>query len=234
MSKNNINQQIKASIYSGIIEVVITHPLDYTKTIIQNKQQFNLKQYIKNPFVGLSSRIIGIVPMRILFWNSLSYFQSKNYHPVSTGLLTAIIQTSIDYPIEQIKIQKILNNNNLSSAFKQKGLFQGYIATLSRNSGFAIILQSIINSIPKNNQSNQSNNYTISKQYYYGAIGGFTGALLTHPFDSLKTWYQKGNSSFPYHWTIKDYYKGWYFRCGISLISMNIGYIIFNYYQKNC
>ena len=62
---------------------------------------------------------------------------------------------------------------------------------------------------------------------YYGAIGGFTASLLTHPFDSLKTWYMSGNKSFPIKWTFENYMRGWYYRSGVSLISMNIGWIIY-------
>jgi hypothetical protein len=66
------------------------------------------------------------------------------------------------------------------------------------------------------------------KSYVNAAIGGFIGAIITHPIDSLKTWYQyQNNSLYPKHWSFRNYYNGWYIRAIISLISMNIGWIIF-------
>ena len=68
---NNVN--IKASVISGISEVILTHPIDYTKTVVQNKSNPLFKELIKDSYKGLSSRLFGIVPMRMLFWNSLEY-----------------------------------------------------------------------------------------------------------------------------------------------------------------
>ena len=108
------------------------------------------------------------------------------------------------------------------SAFNQTNLTKGFLLTLLRNMGFTIVLTSCIH----NNDDSMIR----------GAIGGFMGSILTHPLDSLKTWYQAGNKNYPIQWNINDYYKGWYFRAGISLISMNIGWIVYNklikYYKK--
>lgn len=218
-----LENRIKSSIVSGIIEVLATHPLDYAKTLVQNNNKsLTLDQFLKKPYKGMGSRLLGIVPMRVIFWNSLTYFKNKNYNPITAGMLTAIIQTTIDYPIEQIKIQKMISDSSLKNAFYKPGLIPGFFTTLGRNTGFAMILNGII-----------SRN---EKSYYHAAIGGFVGAVATQPLDSLKTWYQVGNSNYPKNWTLNDYYRGWYFRAGISLVSMNVGWLIFNkindYYSK--
>lgn len=210
--------KINASIVSGVVEVVTTHPIDYIKTLIQNSNnKINLTQiktYMMTPYKGVSSRLIGVVPMRMLFWNSLDFFQRKGYSPIYSGLITSIIQTSVDYPIEQIKTQQINNNNyNVLKCFSHVKIFPSLGFHLLRNAGFAIIINDIIQRKPES--------------IYYGAIGGFTASLLTHPFDSLKTWYMSGNKSFPIKWTFENYMRGWYYRSGVSLISMNIGWIIY-------
>ena len=66
-----------------------------------------------------------------------------------------------------------------------------------------------------------------------GAVGGFAGSLLTHPLDSLKTWYQAGNKNFPKSWTLKRYMTGWQYRCSVSFLSMNIGWIVFHRLKEN-
>lgn len=63
---------------SGIVEVLITHPLDYIKIkkqeYIQNKIPINnfyktiYNGNIWNFYTGIISRLIGIVPMRVVFW----------------------------------------------------------------------------------------------------------------------------------------------------------------------
>ena len=217
-SYNNYSR-IKASVISGVIEVGATHPIDYIKTILQkNEKRFNIKEfksYLRTPYKGVGSRLIGVVPMRILFWNSLDHFKSIGYNPILAGFYTSIIQTSIDYPIEQIKTQQMIKNTNqnLFNHFKDIRILPSVFSHLGRNAGFAVVINQIIQKKPDS--------------LYYGAIGGFLASLITHPFDSLKTWYMTGNNHYPKHWRIKDYMRGWHYRCGISLISMNIGWIIY-------
>jgi Mitochondrial carrier protein len=215
--------RVKSSVVSGVIEVFATHPLDYAKTILQNSDQSKIKgsfqDFLRNPYRGVISRLFGIVPMRILFWNSITYFKERGYDPITAGSLTAIIQTSVDYPIEQIKTQMMLHNENgLMAAFRKPNLFKGYMYNLTRNMGFAIVLNICIDGH--------------DGSYYHGAVGGFLGSVVTHPLDSLKTWYQAGNKNYPTHWTMRNYWNGWHLRAGISLISMNIGWFVFSTLSK--
>lgn len=215
--------KIKSSIIAGLMEVLVTHPIDYIKTLSQNGNSTKniLSKIIKNPYLGVQSRLIGVIPMRIIFWNTLNYFQKNNYSPISTGVLTASIQTIIDYPIEQLKIQCMINKKNVNQPIKQtlknainNSNIYGFITHLSRNILFASTFTTLINNDPNS--------------YYLAAIAGFSGAIISHPLDSLKTWYQIGNTKYPKLWTTKDYFKGWHHRSIISLISMNIGWFIFN------
>ena len=189
--------RLKSSIVSGLIEVITTHPMDYAKTILQSStnRQVLFEEFKRNPYKGLSSRILGIVPMRILFWNSITYFKDLGYNPILAGTLTAIVQTAVDFPIEQIKTQKMLKNNHgILDAFRgQPTLFKGFGCNLARNIGFAVVLNCVVDGT--------------DGSYYHGAIGGFLGALLTQPFDTLKTWYQVGHTNYPKDWTIANYYK---------------------------
>lgn len=205
---------IKASVISAVTEVITTHPIDYVKTILQNNKNINYFEVLKTPYKGLSSRLIGIVPMRILFWNSLDYFHNNGFNPYTSGILTSIVQTSVDYPIEQAKTQKIINNRSIIESFKNIKIGPAIATHLSRNMIFAVVVNSII-------QKDKNS-------LYNGAVGGLIGSIVTHPLDSLKTWYQSGNYNYPKHWCLKDYMSGWNYRCGVSLISMNIGWIIYH------
>ena len=85
---------------------------------------------------------------------------------------------------------------------------------LLRNTIFAVIFTSSVNNI--------------DDKRYNGAVGGFLGSLLSHPIDTLKTHYQAGNNKFPINWTLENYFRGWYYRCGVSLIGMNVGYYTYH------
>ena len=54
--KNSIiNKRIKASVISGVAEVLATHPIDYWKTVVQsNKSKTLFKQ---NPYRGVGVRL---------------------------------------------------------------------------------------------------------------------------------------------------------------------------------
>ena len=63
----SIETRIKSSVVSGLIEVCCTHPLDFAKTILQNekgKRKQAFQDFLKQPYNGVSSRIVGIVPSK--------------------------------------------------------------------------------------------------------------------------------------------------------------------------
>ena len=127
ISENNVSfNRINASIISGIIEVGATHPIDYMKTLFQkNESKINtsqIKNYMKTPYKGVGSRLIGVVPMRILFWNSLDYFKSKGY---------TIIRNAISNDVADFLYQYfLLRRTNTDIMFKTT-----YISNLESSFG---------------------------------------------------------------------------------------------------
>ena len=220
----NDTTRIKASIISGIMEVGVTHPLDYIKTVLQsrtgtnNSNSIRTIKLLKTPYKGIASKLIGTIPMRILFWCSVDNFNNKGYSPVISALFTSIIQTTIDYPIEQIKTQKMINNKSIGNSFKNINFYGAILPHLFRNISFAITVNCIIQTKPDST--------------YHGAIGGFVGSIISQPLDNLKTHYQTGNISFPKHWKFNNYIVGWNYRASVSLLSMNIGWI--TYHKVKC
>ena len=192
---------LKASIVSSFIELSITHPIDYLKTLKQNNTNNPFSILKQNPYVGIKSKLYGNLPMRLIFWNSIEYGKNNNLSKIETSLLSATLQTLIDFPIEVYKINKMTNNNNKIL------LLPSFSYHYLRNIGF-----------------------TLTYSYLSGinpAIAGLSGALITQPLDSLKTHYQSGNYYYP-KWKITDYYRGSLYRCSISFFSMGIGSYVFN------
>ena len=210
---NDKNRIISSSI-SGVCEIISIHPIDYLKTIKQTNKQFNFK----NIYNGLSIRLLGVVPMRVIFWTSLDYFNSLKYSSIKSALYSSFLQTIVDYPIEIQKTNRMLNiKSSVIQSIKKINNINAFNIHLVRNSIFTICVNYMIT----NNDS-----------YLNAGIGGFIGCILSQPFDSLKTWYQTGNLNYPKNWTIKDYMRGGLYRAGMSIITMNISWFMYKNIYK--
>jgi hypothetical protein len=206
-----MDTKIQASIISGMAEVFTTYPIDYLKTIRQSNKPMDL--FWTNPYRGSMVRLVGLVPMRMIFWNSIYYCNDKGYSNFKTSIMASSLQTILDYPIEQIKIQKMIHNRPLCDCIKIKTLLPGFTTTLTRNFGFLYIMNYCITMEPDNK--------------YNSAIGGLLGSLLTHPLDTLKTHYQHNTTATFPNFTIRQYFNGGLYRCSINLISMGVGWNIY-------
>ena len=94
------------------MEVGVTHPLDYIKTVIQSKSgkflddtskpKIRTINLLKTPYKGILTKLAGTIPMRILFWTSLDRFNKMGYNPTTSAILTSFIQTTIDLSLIHI------------------------------------------------------------------------------------------------------------------------------------
>jgi hypothetical protein len=202
----NIKYRFISGGISGIVEVVCTHPIDVIKTKMQeasqkkvpnvlmnNPTKYFYNKYrlhgIKYMYAGFIPRIIGIVPMRFVFWgvqgNSNEYFKNYKINDTNRLILSGIIggsaQTLIDSPIETMKIRQIINGTKTYIPHKSI-FFIGFIPTLYRNTLFAAILNYTVNISP-------SDNY--ATYFLKGAFGGLIASIITQPLDYIKTERQK-------------------------------------------
>ena len=227
---------------SGVIEVVFTHPLDFIKTKKQlyNQEKCNLNFYkslIKeknlNFYKGITPRIMGIIPMRFVFWgvqdNTNLFLKNYSYNKYTKGIIIGttggFFQTLIDSPIEYIKInhmseQKINYNDILKNNY-------GFCPTLFRNIGFAICMSTLC---LQNKTNNNLYNFTIS------SLSGFIASFITHPFDFVKTYLQSNKKNINTFKILKHYYNlnpkilytGCLNRSISSFFSMGIGFVAYN------
>lgn len=206
---------IRNSSISAIVELICTHPIDYYKTLKQNNVS-NIKQLLlKNPYRGFSARIIGIIPMRMTFWTTLDYLKINKYNNFIIPLIASTTQTLIDLPIEQSKISQM---NNKPFYYIPKNFNKGCISHYLRNIIFAYgFFTSTI---------------FINDPFSAGLIGGGIGAIISHPFDSLKTYYQTNGNNYYKINNFKFYTRGIIPRTFLSILSMAIGYSCFEYLKK--
>ena len=131
---DNVKYRFISGGISGLVEVTCTHPIDLIKTKLQEASQKNIvinnpikhfySKYrlhgIKYMYSGFIPRIVGVVPMRFVFWgvqgNCNEYINNYNICDTNRLILAGIIggsaQTLIDNPIESMKIRQMTSTNN--------------------------------------------------------------------------------------------------------------------------
>lgn len=211
-------ENIYYSSMSAITELIFTHPIDYYKILKQNNTH-DIKNIIrKNPYKGISIKLIGILPMRISFWSSLDYLKNHNYSPIIIPLITSTIQTIFDIPAEQLKIN-LIKNKKLNSI--PPGLLKGALFHYKRNIFFTYGFYY---------GKTLSDNYISNNYFIAGILGGMIGSIISHPFDCLKTFYQSGSTKLIIN---KQFiFNGIIPRTSISIISMSTGYTSFMFFKN--
>jgi hypothetical protein len=207
---------------SGILEIIVTHPLDYIKTKKQEYTQKNKPFTLtlkRNYYSGIVPRVVGIIPMRMLYWGSLSnatvMLQDYNYmiRPIFTGIIVGTVQTLIDNPVELIKTRLMLNKSVTMNIVLQN---KGFMATVYRNSIFASCV-----SINFYN--------TDYDKFMTSAMTGFIGSVISQPLDYVKTYQQHTNDTrWPCMKNPRKIFVGGFHRASIGGISMGIGYTVFD------
>lgn len=188
-------------------EIIVTYPIDYAKTMIQNKR-FTIET-MKTPYKGVITRFMGVLPMRTVYWSSMEYCKNIGTNIYLVPFIASSFQTLIDYPIEQIKTNII---NGRKYTYIPDRLLKAFLYNYMRNVVFTYGL-------------------FMGIEYLHNPyLGGLLGSVISHPFDCQKTYYQS-NQYYP-----KDYgfyIRGIVPRSLISLMSMGIGWSVFKYSKDN-
>lgn len=199
MSDNSWLKRAICGAVSGVLEVTMTQPLDLLKTQIQNDKLKNLLQstnmmsytssiYRSNGLAGFYRgyvpRIMGIIPMRVTYWGTISHVndilsdeRSRINRAIIAGSICGVAQTLIDNPVEVIKT-KMMTNSKLSFTDAIKMLQpNGLTVHLMRNIQFAMCVNFMMSFRTDNNFHN----------FGLCAIGGVLGSITSQPFDVMKT-----------------------------------------------
>ncbi len=205
------------SIISSLVEVATTHPLDVLKTKHQIDKSFNFKSLMSMPlkekYGGLGTRLFGVVPIRSTFLFSQDFIKeriktdNKIKKDLSVIMGASLCQTLVDTPTEISKINKINKSNiNIFS-------YRGFLSHYARN---AIFMAGVYEA-----KKLSTNNYNVA---FYGAVGGFIGSYLSHPFDTLKTFKQAGTNQ---KLTLQNAFRGVHVRASMGFINMLISLFIY-------
>jgi hypothetical protein len=239
---------------SGIVEVTTGHPLDTLKTKIQ---ELSLKEkpssirhavadiYKAKGFIGFyggyTPRVIGIMPMRLVYWGTMRTMNEYVNSPacaslpkfakmVLPGIVTGTVQTLVDNPIEVLKIRMMTGASGTSF----NTLSKGFAPTTIRNIVFAVPVALTVATFGKDNA------------FLAGAAGGLIGSVLSQPLDVIKTEMQRfqagaagaENKSMMQvvreinaqpGGTVRNFMAGVNMRGALSVANMGIGYLAFDH-----
>ena len=240
-----------AGAISGIIEVVLTHPLDFVKTkrqeFIQNNINMNnfyrniYKGNLLNLYSGINSRLLGIIPMRLSFWGVQGTVKDNleinkintNFNFLLIGTVGGAAQSIIDNQIEIIKINQMTGKK---VSVKEMIKFKGLVPTLYRNIAFAnCISYSCFNIHHKSSQ----------EKFYYSACAGLIGSVITQPLDYVKTIKHRAEPTYINGKNIKNFntfqilkqvyksnpknlFTGVVPRSSLSFLTMGIGFLAYD------
>lgn len=241
MTTNNDYKFLLSGGLAGLVEISLTHPLDYIKTKRQeflhknmSTNHFYQKIYngnIRNLYKGISSRLIGIIPMRMIYWGSQGYTRDyldrnkmkSKYNFFIIGTVGGSCQTIIDNQIEVVKVSKMLDKK---LTLKDLSKFNGFLPTLYRNVIFANVLALFCFN---------SREYNNIEKFAYSAIGGALGSLFSQPFDYAKTITQSGLDNRSTLAIISDgnlsfnkLFAGGLSRAILGFCSMGIGFLSYD------
>ena len=244
------NKKFIAGGLSGIVEVSLTHPLDYMKIKSQEYKQLNktkknfFKEISPNGFrsfySGYIPRVMGIIPMRLAFWGSQDatreFLLNNNINTHFNFLLIALsggfAQSLVDNQAEIIKISQMTNMPR-KQLWKTLIKFRGFNANLIRNIGFTTCISYFCFN------DNFQHVSTVDK-FKYAGIGAVIGGVLTQPFDYVKTQKQRENDPRGMMEIIKttarknplQLYSGGLYRASLGFCNMGIGFVAFDFIKK--
>ncbi|CAE7410782.1 unnamed protein product, partial [Symbiodinium sp. KB8] len=154
---------------------------------------------------GIVPRVLGVAPMRTVFWGSQSLCHSmladtpmwEGAKLLIVGAVAGTAQTVIDNPIEVLKTRSMVESAgghgprgaagvrsagaSVSAMSMYGGRFPGFSATLSRNVAFAVVFSYGLYF------GASASDGSVQGTFVRGAVAGFVASLATQGFDYCKT-----------------------------------------------
>ena len=173
---------------SGMVGILLSHPLDTIKTHIQTGNKLNtFKPSLQNFYKGITSPLIGVGFEKALVFGTYNYILSKTESIPISGALSGLTASLIVTPYERLKILKQNESKLTIKDLNIKFLYRGLNATFTREvPGFAIYF-STYEFLKYNKFTKYNKKIDYSHSFLYGGMSGITAWIFIYPQDKIKT-----------------------------------------------
>jgi len=173
---------------SGMVGILLSHPLDTIKTHIQTGNKLNtFKPSLQNFYKGITSPLIGVGFEKALVFGTYNYILSKTESIPISGALSGLTASLIVTPYERLKILKQNESKLTIKDLNIKFLYRGLSATFTREvPGFAIYFTTY-EFLKYNTFTKYNKKIDYSHSFLYGGMSGITAWLFIYPQDKIKT-----------------------------------------------
>lgn len=186
MSVRNLSsiELIFLSNFSNTIEVTLQHPL----FVLKNHIQYNKKIYynFRYLFKGYLFNLYSLNLITCFQYVSYGYLYKKTKKDIESSITSGILSGFIASPFELCSIHKKMNETLLDTIYRKdiyKRIYIGLIPTLFREGIYSVGLLTLTPKIE--NLIESKYNYI-----YSPIISGLLCTILSHPFDTIKTYQQ--------------------------------------------
>ena len=214
-TNTNLNYYFHGAL-SGMVGIIISHPIDTIKTHIQTNNTFKtFNMSIPNLYKGLLAPLIGVGLEKAIVFGTYNFcinkFNTNNTHNTHNSIILTDIHNSPSYvipisgaiaglsasiivsPYERLKILKqnstIINIKNINTKF----LYTGFSATITREvPGFAIYF-SVYENLKYHTFTKYNKKINYINSFMFGGIAGVSAWVFIYPQDRIKTILQSHN-----------------------------------------
>ena len=193
------NQSIYNNYYtkgclSGMVGIIISHPVDSIKTHIQTNSTQHINYSLKNLYRGIMSPLIGVGLEKALVFGTYNYcinsncinnnHINSNYKIPISGAISGLVASLIVSPYERIKI---MHQTSQPINIKSLQLFKGMGTTFTREvPGFAIYF-STYEMLKNKYFISQNREIDIMGSFLFGGMSGTMAWIFIYPQDRIKT-----------------------------------------------
>jgi len=244
--KNLIKNPYVQGCISGMIGIILSHPIDTIKTHRQTLNMIPFNYSLRNLYRGVGSPLIGVgIEKAIVFGTYTSCKDTLNLNTPISGALAGLVASLIVSPYERIKIlaqtsQPITIKNIISPSF----LFKGLGTTFTREvPGFAIYFSAYEN-LKRTYINYYNHNITLGASFVFGGLSGGLAWIFIYPQDRIKTLIQSQQNSISTsipnivkkiytNGGLRQFYTGFSLALGRALLLHSGVFCMMEYLQSN-
>lgn len=206
-SCKNIIKDYTSGYISGMMAILVSHPIDTIKTNYQEKLPININ--IRTLYKGIFPPLVGIgLEKSLVFGTYNTLYRHTESYWISGGI-SGFTASFIVTPYERLKILYQTDNNYklLGSNVNMRYLFSGLSATFYREvPGFAIYF-SVYNFLKERTQCYYNRDIKMYESFIYGGFSGAFSWIFIYPQDRIKTHIQSSNAKISLKNGIKDIFN---------------------------